>query len=790
MDNEQLIQQFIQQFTGPKRKEVEQFLRTLIENQVSFTEAIRRTNQEFNTTQDSVRDIAGSISGVLSNLTRSNRVVNEGRKSFVKLESIVRKIQDDQLGIYELSIKELRNSKAKAASEVQRLRFITEQLGKRKKLTNEEKELFEVSKENFENQERVVKLIDRRLGKELKLQSSLGLTGAVLDNLNKIGVRALGGIGINLGTLEEAFEQARNDARDAAQDIEGLKNASDFSVFGKRVVTLIASLKGVGKGLQEAFNDPLTLGLGILTKVSGQVFELNAAQNEFRRITGRSAETFGQITTGAVTALDLIKSSVEATKQLGLAADAVFTQKQLLNIAKAQELLGLSAQESVKLASFSKLTGQSQENFNNAILRGADASNQLFKSAVPPKIAIEEAANASADIVLSLGMAPGRLGAAASAAKALGLELAKVDSIAEGLLDFESSIQNELEAQLLTGRDINLSRAREFALTNDLVGLTEEIGKNVVTAAEFASMNRIQQAGLAKSLGLSRQELGEIVIQSSLNNSLTDKQRRKVLGVNQAQLEQFDIQKSIDKSLQSILQSLAPLLEGFAKLVANSDTVYKIISVGMVLSIGKLITGIGSAILTTIALKKEWQGITAQIVAASLASKGIGIDALGRGYNLKGGGRVASETLTGLGYSVGKGGKINLGKSLGKAGMGALALPFIKVLLAGAALYGVTKFIQSRLKENKSNIFKEGNDVISKPGYGDRVLLDKGTITPLYNGDTIFAASNSPTQMSTNGSRVEQLLERLISNTEKTGAVYIDGREVGTAMVMNSYKSD
>src|SRR6056300_1149249 len=116
MDNEQLIQQFIQQFTGPKRKEVEQFLRTLIENQVSFTEAIRRTNQEFNTTQDSVQDIAGSISGVLSNLTRSNRVVNEGRKSFVKLESIVRKIQDDQLGIYELSIKELRNSKAKAAS--------------------------------------------------------------------------------------------------------------------------------------------------------------------------------------------------------------------------------------------------------------------------------------------------------------------------------------------------------------------------------------------------------------------------------------------------------------------------------------------------------------------------------------------------------------------------------------------------------------------------------------------------------------------------------------------------
>ena len=76
--------------------------------------------------------------------------------------------------------------------------------------------------------------------------------------------------------------------------------------------------------------------------------------------------------------------------------------------------------------------------------------------------------------------------------------------------------------------------------------------------------------------------------------------------------------------------------------------------------------------------------------------------------------------------------------------------------------------------------------MISKPGYGDRVMLDKGGITSFNNSDYITASTNAPG----NGNRrVEQLLERLIANTEKTGAVYIDGREVGTAMVMNSYKS-
>ena len=88
------------------------------------------------------------------------------------------------------------------------------------------------------------------------------------------------------------------------------------------------------------------------------------------------------------------------------------------------------------------------------------------------------------------------------------MELGDLDGIASSLLDFESSIGNELEAQLLTGKNINLAKARELALSNDLKGLGQELFENSASLAEFGKMNRIQQEAQAKALGMTRDQLG------------------------------------------------------------------------------------------------------------------------------------------------------------------------------------------------------------------------------------------------------------------------------------------
>ena len=75
------------------------------------------------------------------------------------------------------------------------------------------------------------------------------------------------------------------------------------------------------------------------------------------------------------------------------------------------------------------------------------------------------------------------------------------------MLDFESSIAAEMEAELLTGQALNLEKARELALNNDLAGVANELANQGITSAKFSKMNRIQQEAQAKAMNMSREEM-------------------------------------------------------------------------------------------------------------------------------------------------------------------------------------------------------------------------------------------------------------------------------------------
>ena len=54
---------------------------------------------------------------------------------------------------------------------------------------------------------------------------------------------------------------------------------------------------------------------------------------------------------------------------------------------------------------------------------------------------------------------------------------------------------------------------------------TEEIGKNQEVINSFANATRIEQEAIAGALGMSREQMADMVLQSDLINNLTDKQR-------------------------------------------------------------------------------------------------------------------------------------------------------------------------------------------------------------------------------------------------------------------------
>jgi hypothetical protein len=77
------------------------------------------------------------------------------------------------------------------------------------------------------------------------------------------------------------------------------------------------------------------------------------------------------------------------------------------------------------------------------------------------------------------------------------LSLEQVANIANSLLQFEDSITSELEAELLIGRDLTLEKARQAALNNDLATVSEEIAKQVGSAADFARNERFTAGSIS-----------------------------------------------------------------------------------------------------------------------------------------------------------------------------------------------------------------------------------------------------------------------------------------------------
>jgi hypothetical protein len=100
---------------------------------------------------------------------------------------------------------------------------------------------------------------------------------------------------------------------------------------------------------------------------------------------------------------------------------------------------------------------------------------------------------------------------AAINAKKIGVEFSVITGMADKLLDFENSINAQMEASVLLGREINLDKAREAALSGDYLTVQKEILKQVGSEAEFTRMNVLQKQKLAEAMGVSVADLSKMV---------------------------------------------------------------------------------------------------------------------------------------------------------------------------------------------------------------------------------------------------------------------------------------
>lgn len=268
------------------------------------------------------------------------------------------------------------------------------------------------------------------------------------------------------------------------------------------------SLMGVLATAREIGNDPKTMGAFMLTQGIEKLHVFTEGFEELHH-QGLSA---GQAIEGQFKGMSMM-SMLGLSDAKGVVAGMAeqygninaLSGETVDKLGQMAHHFGISGQEAAKLnASMSQIPGETAASAANAMEHVGHMAE--MQGIAPGKIMKDMAAN-TGEMARAGAKGAEEFGKSVVELHKMGVEMQTASKIADGLLDFESSINAQNEASVLLGREINLDKARELALNNDIEGMSKEILKNVGSSAEFGKMNRLEQDALAKSVGMTVEEL-------------------------------------------------------------------------------------------------------------------------------------------------------------------------------------------------------------------------------------------------------------------------------------------
>jgi hypothetical protein len=311
------------------------------------------------------------------------------------------------------------------------------------------------------------------------------------------------------GVISDSVKNQINDAQELSSLSTEQKSileqqAQVFDSMKNKVDALGSTLTTFLKRPQAAIG-ALVIGIG---KFAGKFGEVN-------RELGQSFTQGLNSSTLSATGLGFIFEDTAGTvRELasefgGVDAATLSTQT---NIGLMASNMGITNKEAVGLtASFARLNGSSNDVAADMIKTTQEFANQ---NGIIPGALMADLAGSTEEFAL-FGKDGGKniLEAAGYAAK-LGTNMSTISGIADGLLDFESSITKELELGAMLGKNINLDKARQLAMEGDLDGMMKETLKSLGGIDAFNKMDYFQKKATADLLGVSVAEMQKMATNS------------------------------------------------------------------------------------------------------------------------------------------------------------------------------------------------------------------------------------------------------------------------------------
>lgn len=460
-----------------------------------------------------------------------------------------------------------------------------------------------------------------------KLQSAIVNLGEELSELRKQEkdlTNELEGSKAGYAESSKAVKDKTEDLNKAKTTWEDIQNVKFEDILKSKIKDVFSDIPG------------LIAKVGVLlgALIYRQLLKFDEEAVKTKRVIGQWADASALANTKFVTGTEVLKTMRDLGEQFHINPVQVFSSQELGRIAEAQKLTGMSAQAAGNLGVQSKIIGKNADSYRDSIAAGANQANKLNHSAVNLSAVQNDVLNTSRAITMSYGQNVEGLARAASTAASLGMNLQDVENISRNLINFQSSIEAEMQAQLLTGQQLNLARARELALNNDLEGVAKEISSQGVDAAKFSHMNLIQQENMAKALGMSREQMSKMLIMQEINKGLTAQQVAAMTGMRKEDIEALSAQEKWQTMKQRFLETLVPLLEPVLQVVSD---IFRLLN--PLIGVFSTIAGWISRIFNTI--PENWTALRALV---GVLAVGIPV-ALLKGINLIG---VFKKGLTGI----------------------------------------------------------------------------------------------------------------------------------------------
>jgi hypothetical protein len=692
---------------------LEKELIAILARRVGIDSSILNDQQDIsNTLKDQVKFLKfqNAEKSLLTSLT--TKIGNIAKDSYA--------ISQDQLGLEQTN-----NKLAKDRQTLKTSLILLEQ--QQKKFSKENAELDKSIAESIGEQVKQTKILLYNLDKIEKTSNAVSKNfgvktfGALSDITKKIP---------GLSRFSEPFQQASEAARETA--VSNIK-ANELSKLGSKIKkeditrlglqneligkngqiltgraaqlkaqnlgllktnsTLMAGVKSLGPALTKALG-PIGIIMELVTglfKANTEVVELKKSMalssveaTSFRLNLANAAAESGNIN---ITTSKLLETFSAVNKQFGFITN--FATNTLVTMTKLTKVVGVSSESAGNLAAASERTGTSFESNYKDVLGTSYELQRQSGVQMDLRDILDQTGKVTGTVRANLGANPTQIAKAITQAKLFGASLQDVANAGKSMLDFESSITAELEAELLLGKDINLERARAAALAGDQVTLAQELQKEAGTFSDFTKMNVIQQEALAKAMGMTSDQLADILFQQEVQGKSAKELR--ALGKDELaqRLESQTAAQSFNATMEKLQSIIVDVVGAFAPILDIVSMVAQ--------AIGKVFEVVG-----------PFKGMLAGAAAGTAIAPGIGTAI---GFLLGGISDVASATSTADDAVIPAG----YGETIIKKGKDTIALNNNDTVVAGTNLMGSTQSapVQDNTETKRTNQLLER--LISQP---------------------------------------------------------------------------